>query len=1194
MQQNDTSLILNQYTLKQYPSPIKNTISSRFETQHSTKEVALVTKRGSSQIASQGVSRKRPNAQLLSNGLHKLSERNVDMTNIAQINRTLNGTTNNSTSFYSSNLNDIGMHTSNHQLNLKRNHTQHETQNSTVSRRVNKEIGNQNESRNKHLSNYVRVMRGIAPAARVHNTKPNSNLDSNQSFKSTNRSQSNGKKWKLQNRTIHDIPISVWKRKGNIQWTTFSKYKQSQFKSGFIDPVFPTRSEMKPDVQFDSQKLWYKSMGELPRDLNFEELDEAIYSTHCSNKTEALNILSQFTSEIEILRVTFVLACKLSWNAYDVKEVLNQLSFLKIWVCEGVLRTTNDEDQSHIFNVPLMNENDILEYKQSDIIPYSFNSNQNQFKFKRHSWNVIQTWDGKDLKYFIMDVTLGRTTASYNSNSLDSNLESADLWDFINDFWFLLPSRMLRFTHFASRYSNRNILTGYNQKLPENDPLDVSQSTAEDYPQSVQEFQRGPNMTFNAIYLGIFPRNDSSRMSHQIVSNYVSLEFDSLSLKDIDIDLQVKSLDENPNKETYHIWETYPLSCRLNVHILFRTKGVYSVTLYMQFRSDESIEDNPSYQNSQLLHTYSYIFYVKKGMTKDVGGFNPSVFADNRLNDTLFRIEYPLQRYLESGSIYQFQILADPKIFSKICILLSHIEPVEVVLLNSNSNCIDVETNMKIYQGSIIIDKKKKYIHAIAFTHEDTDYKQPIHISTWEIQSQFNVIDPDLYDVNIPDTWAEIPFFTFPLNWIETKLSNDNYISDDIHENQSYLYSIDEQSSFKFQDDLIVESAMINVNLSQSTSSLKEDELTENKNEDYYTNNNLNLTLKIPNLESKTIEEKLIQILPSYLRPQPEIKESTSLERNFEEFTHTENGQYYFDIGLFEEALNEWIIAMEEDPNGDIYYQMSIAAKQLQKEQDVEKYLHFAADNGHIDSMKLIAGHYVILKDIPKAIIYLEKASELGDIEATYELATYLTSNPKVQRDLWKAFQLFKKAADFGHNDAKYITGLFYCEGIEGKLNPDYEKAYSYFFDSGELNNHAPSLTAIGWLYEHELISSDRSLYRALEYYEKAAQYGELTAMLNCGILLLQDYEELPHDEEKALMFLEMASDIGVKGIDTLKIQLRLKLEYEDELDQFRKIYEEQSKLPSIFDEINKDIHWNQDEDIPLTTNLQSIDQNLP
>mgnify|MGYP006191974221 CR=1 FL=1 len=213
--------------------------------------------------------------------------------------------------------------------------------------------------------------------------------------------------------------------------------------------------------------------------------------------------------------------------------------------------------------------------------------------FIRHSWVVVQFSRGENASngvHYIMDPVLGRlcsTPASQEDDEISSRSEenqetqtdmisrASHMKFSFNDFWFLVPPMMLRFTHFASRVQNRAALS-----FPENifnlanvadssqndENLSFHQSPTDLFPQSIQEFEYGPHMSTNALYLGIFPRNKYSLLHAQNLQNYVHLEFDSITVNRIGISFRITSLDENPLKEAYHLWRSKPTEKRISVH----------------------------------------------------------------------------------------------------------------------------------------------------------------------------------------------------------------------------------------------------------------------------------------------------------------------------------------------------------------------------------------------------------------------------------------------------------------------------------------------------------------------------------------------------------------------------------------------------------------------------------------------------
>ena len=96
-----------------------------------------------------------------------------------------------------------------------------------------------------------------------------------------------------------------------------------------------------------------------------------------------------------------------------------------------------------------------------------------------------------------------------------------------------------------------------------------------------------------------------------------------------------------------------------------------------------------------------------------------------------------------------------------------------------------------------------------------------------------------------------------------------------------------------------------------------------------------------------------------------------------------------------------------------------------------------AADVGYVKSMTAIAGIYVDLFEgdegassadktefIASAVHFYEKAAELGDAKAQYNLCMMIDKGLVEGADTGKARQLIGKAAEAGHTPAQYLMGM--------------------------------------------------------------------------------------------------------------------------------------------------------------------------
>lgn len=83
------------------------------------------------------------------------------------------------------------------------------------------------------------------------------------------------------------------------------------------------------------------------------------------------------------------------------------------------------------------------------------------------------------------------------------------------------------------------------------------------------------------------------------------------------------------------------------------------------------------------------------------------------------------------------------------------------------------------------------------------------------------------------------------------------------------------------------------------------------------------------------------------------------------------------------------------------------------------------------------------------AIELMQQASDAGDPEATWKLATFYEKGQYVEANDAKALELFRKAADMGYDNALNDLGFMYAQGLLG-LTPDQTRAFQLFEQAAE------------------------------------------------------------------------------------------------------------------------------------------------
>ncbi len=184
---------------------------------------------------------------------------------------------------------------------------------------------------------------------------------------------------------------------------------------------------------------------------------------------------------------------------------------------------------------------------------------------------------------------------------------------------------------------------------------------------------------------------------------------------------------------------------------------------------------------------------------------------------------------------------------------------------------------------------------------------------------------------------------------------------------------------------------------------------------------------------------------------------------------------------IFEDSYFDKLIAKAEQGDPEAQYEVAVSYETgLTKNKEkigatASQAFHWyqtAAENGHAKAQFKLGRCYEkekgTNKDQEKAIYWYKKAKEQGideagaflenllleieadkgNPEAQYKVAVLYFSGRKGEKNLYKAFMYFKKAAKQGHIKAQYMTGRFYEEGWS--TAQDFSEAINWYKKAAE------------------------------------------------------------------------------------------------------------------------------------------------
>jgi len=195
-------------------------------------------------------------------------------------------------------------------------------------------------------------------------------------------------------------------------------------------------------------------------------------------------------------------------------------------------------------------------------------------------------------------------------------------------------------------------------------------------------------------------------------------------------------------------------------------------------------------------------------------------------------------------------------------------------------------------------------------------------------------------------------------------------------------------------------------------------------------------------------------------------------------------------------------------------------------------WLKRSADTGHIIGLRLLAVLYNNRKwssyNPAKAMQYFMRAGDNKDSYSLYTAAgLYEKGAAGVDKDLTKAYRLYKKAAKNNHSLSQYAVGRFLYFGT-GITKNDYEAA-QWLTKAAEADNSSAQ-HLLGYMYGVGQ-GVEKNEKQTIELYRKSAKLGNQLSMYNLGNRYMGG-RGVAKDLKKAAMWLERAAKAG--SIDSL------------------------------------------------------------
>ena len=161
-------------------------------------------------------------------------------------------------------------------------------------------------------------------------------------------------------------------------------------------------------------------------------------------------------------------------------------------------------------------------------------------------------------------------------------------------------------------------------------------------------------------------------------------------------------------------------------------------------------------------------------------------------------------------------------------------------------------------------------------------------------------------------------------------------------------------------------------------------------------------------------------------------------------------------------------------------------------------YWKIAASQGNAEALYNLGICYFenlgVPQDIEKAVKLWEEAARQNHMKSLYSLGLFFINLENEQKTK-EGLQLLKRAADLGHNDARFELGVFYFEGLLVRQN--LEKAVDLFMLSAS-NGHDNAQYHLGCCYDKG-IGVIKDSKKAYDFWKQSADLGNLDAQYSLG-----------------------------------------------------------------------------------------------
>ena len=204
---------------------------------------------------------------------------------------------------------------------------------------------------------------------------------------------------------------------------------------------------------------------------------------------------------------------------------------------------------------------------------------------------------------------------------------------------------------------------------------------------------------------------------------------------------------------------------------------------------------------------------------------------------------------------------------------------------------------------------------------------------------------------------------------------------------------------------------------------------------------------------------------------------------------------------------------------------LALKKEPLAEDKLYQQILHYSSPElkGKLAKVQLEQGKSVIDKD--EFLLYTNVINKIP--AAMYELSMCYMNGTGVGKDLKKALIWLNKAADMGYSEAMLQLGMIYYEGKE--IKTDYEKAFEWFFQAAE-KKHARAMYQLSLCYRNAK-GVDRDLKKEMEWLNKAAENANPEAMFQLGLFFSEGKKTRIDDKKAFEWFLKAANCTHIEAM---------------------------------------------------------------